>query len=760
MPEFNPVTNSLKEPTLRQRDSEVQDSMSIESSDSSTASIRVTDLPSANSTAAESDVAKLPSFPERFQIVRLLGKGGMGEVYHVKDLESGNDVAIKVLKSELSEDPMALKRFESETSTLEMLSHPNLGTIYGHDKTPEGAPYLVMDLVEGPNLSQLIEQHGKLPSARATGIFLQICSVLEYAHGLGVVHRDLKPTNVIIGSDNENRDRARVVDFGIAKIMPSAAIRRETYDLTETQAVFGSPHYMSPEHCLGLKLDERSDIYSLGCLMYECLTGTPPFTATNPIQVVVKHINEEPALFADKLAKDKLTDSLEDIIFECLAKDPTDRFQSISEVSAALRAAIDGKHKRQERSVKKPLRSYAQIMSINALALIAIACPPFIMRDLSSSVYLYPYLAFSIIGALIYVYRTIGSVRSLEGRAFERDWWICLQYVFLAATFLAALARYNPQVDLSASAVIQPLVIQVLCACEALVAIVGGVLFLRGGLIGFSRVGIKFLICSGIMVLPVFVILELTARPSVYQSIGLQDSGDFADRSGFIATTTDKEVIAIRFADSFNRRGLFGEALQILDTNVSESNNDPRFKEARAEALRGVGRIDEALKSLQEAGAGWTPKLSTMLLQSQCYEDQGKFSLALEILERAAKNWPGDVDVSYSLGRVYCRLNSYAEALRCQNEIMKHAGGDSADNRIIRAALFEKMGDQQQARCDYLAAIEYAHPRYDNLLLAFAYKRLGKIPNYEMCLRRAQYTGMDLTGKVFNHKTPWFELKW
>ncbi|MBX9691670.1 MAG: protein kinase [Cyanobacteria bacterium] len=709
----------------------------------------------ASSEVASTD-PKIPAFPSRYQIVRLLGKGGMGEVYQVTDQETGKDVAIKVLKAELSEDPMALKRFESETSTLEILSHPNLVTIYGHGKTLNGAPYLVMDLADGPNLSQLLEEHGKLPSARATGIFLQICSVLEYAHGLGVVHRDLKPTNVIV-SARDGRDLVRVVDFGIAKVMPSASIRRETYDLTETQAVFGSPHYMSPEHCLGMKLDERSDIYSLGCLMYECLTGTPPFTATNPIQVVVKHINEEPALFADKLARDKLTDSLEDIIFECLAKDPTDRFQSISEVSAALKSAVDGKHKRQERSIKKPVRSYGRIMSMNALALIAVACPPFFFNELIS-VYLQPYLAFSILGALLYAYRTIDAVRSLEGRAYERDWWICLQYLFLAATFLAAVARYNTQVDLATSSVIQPLVIQIICACEALVAIVGGLLFLKGGLIGFSRVGIKFLICSGIMVLPMLVILDLTSRTNVYRSLEMADSGDFADRSGFAEYTSDKEVIAIRFAESLNQRQNYGEALQVLDVNVKASNSDPRYFEVRAESFRGIGNLEQALLYINRAIAVH-PKRSSLIIRSQCYEQQRDFDKALADLESAARISPGDADVTYALGRLYCAMGKYTEALRIQNDIMKHVGGDTAQNRIIRATLFEKIDDQQQARCDYLAAIEYAHPRYDEIIRAFAYRRLGKIAQYEMCMRRIGFAGsQDLNQAVFPDKQPWFEL--
>ena len=290
-----------------------------------------------------SEGATAPELPEPYEMLGLLGHGGMGAVYRVRNRKLEKEFALKVIKPEYSGDAASLKRFLLEIEATSGLSHPNVASVYEQGTTLAGEPFLVMDLAEGDSLAAIIERDGPLPPARALGVFAQIAAALEHAHKAGVVHRDIKPTNVILTRNADGEDVAKVVDFGIARIQPSA--RRETMDLTETGAVFGTPHYMSPEQCLGFLLDERSDIYSLGCLMYEVLTGKPPYSGSNPVQVVVAHINADvPDLLKELSGRsDKMTGRLAQVVSRCLQKELDERYQHISEVASELELVAQGK---------------------------------------------------------------------------------------------------------------------------------------------------------------------------------------------------------------------------------------------------------------------------------------------------------------------------------------------------------------------------------------------------------------------------------
>ncbi len=284
---------------------------------------------------------QLPNLGERFEVLERIGSGGMGSVYKVRDTNIDAILAVKVLQQNLIQDQAALKRFEQEAEAAQKLSHPNLVSVYDHGTTAEGAPYIVMDYLEGRALSEILNDSQTLDSKRATKLFKDICDALSYAHKQGVIHRDIKPTNIIVTDVGKSTERAHIVDFGIAKVLPTA--NRETHDLTQTGEIFGSPHYMSPEQCLGFMLDNRSDIYSLGCLMYECLTGAAPFEGANPIQVVVKHINEEPAEFARAARVDKIVEKLESVTMRCLDKEKTSRYQNVDDIINDLTAIQTGK---------------------------------------------------------------------------------------------------------------------------------------------------------------------------------------------------------------------------------------------------------------------------------------------------------------------------------------------------------------------------------------------------------------------------------
>jgi eukaryotic-like serine/threonine-protein kinase len=211
-------------------------------------------------------------FAERYEILSQVGVGGMSTVYRARHKFMNNDVAIKILAPKLVADLKSMKRFRQEAQVTSSLEHPNIVTAHDFGITPQGQIFLIMDFVEGRTLASIITESGSLPIARALNIFVQLCDALEHAHQNRIIHRDLKPGNIII-SDSERGEKVKVVDFGIAKI--SQEIGSQNVSLTAQGEVFGSPVYMSPEQCTDSPMDERSDLYSLGCPMFETLTGRP-----------------------------------------------------------------------------------------------------------------------------------------------------------------------------------------------------------------------------------------------------------------------------------------------------------------------------------------------------------------------------------------------------------------------------------------------------------------------------------------------------
>ena len=243
--------------------------------------------------AIEAESAELPDLGEKYEVLSVLGKGGMGAVYRVRDKELGKEFAIKLLRPELSKDQGAAKRFAQEAKACKDLTHVNLCAVYDNGTAMDGSPYMVMDYLDGETLAHVIQEHAYLEVPRALDIFIQICDALNHAHLKNVIHRDLKPSNIILTKSPSGGDIVKVLDFGIAKILSDGG--KEVTRLTQTGDLFGSPLYMSPEQCKGEKLDASSDIYALGCVMYETLTGKSPFDAENAFKVMLKHVDETPA---------------------------------------------------------------------------------------------------------------------------------------------------------------------------------------------------------------------------------------------------------------------------------------------------------------------------------------------------------------------------------------------------------------------------------------------------------------------------------
>lgn len=271
------------------------------------------------------------SLCETFEVLSVLGGGAMGTVYKARHRIMDRDCALKVLHAELASDSRAVKRFQQEALALSRLNHPNIATLHTCGATADDKQvYLDMELLEGSSLRDLL-QNGPVPASRAIPWFLQICSALACAHENGIVHRDLKPANIIILPGEV--EVVKVVDFGIAKLLPRNG-ENSCQNLTQTGTLLGSPTYMSPEQCKGAELDMRADIYSLGCLMYEVINGTPPFVGETPFAVMSAHLNDEPPTLP--AVSTGAPRELTAVILQCLQKDPASRWPNMTALSQAM----------------------------------------------------------------------------------------------------------------------------------------------------------------------------------------------------------------------------------------------------------------------------------------------------------------------------------------------------------------------------------------------------------------------------------------
>jgi len=273
---------------------------------------------------------------DKYEILDMIGTGGMGSVYKGLSLHSKENVALKVLLPHLAHEGPSLRRFQLEAKAASRINHPNSVSVHDFGVWREQA-YLVMDFLPGKSLSQFLKERGRLPIDLALPIFVQACAGLAAAHALGIYHRDVKPSNFMVLISTEGI-QTKVCDFGLAKLKIS-----EGDTITGTGEVFGSPPYMSPEQCLGQAIDERSDIYSMGCLMYECLTGTVPIKGNNPLDTMRKQVTVAPSPLKLELADENIYQGINNLVKRALAKEPEARQQSMLELKADLEAVLQDK---------------------------------------------------------------------------------------------------------------------------------------------------------------------------------------------------------------------------------------------------------------------------------------------------------------------------------------------------------------------------------------------------------------------------------
>src|SRR4051794_37158897 len=272
----------------------------------------------------------------RYQVGELLGYGGMAEVHRGRDLRLGRDVAIKTLRHDLARDATFQLRFRREAQNAAQLNHPAIVAVYDtgeeHGSAGEELPYIVMEFVNGRTLKEVLTAEGRLTPRRALELSADICSALDFSHRHGIIHRDIKPGNVMLTQTGQ----VKVMDFGIARALASGAST-----MTQTSAVIGTAQSLSPEQARGGAVDARSDVYAPGCVIYELLCGQPPFVGDNPVSVAYQHVREDPK--APSETNRDVTPAVDAIVLKALSKNPANRYQSAGEMRADLLRAAAGR---------------------------------------------------------------------------------------------------------------------------------------------------------------------------------------------------------------------------------------------------------------------------------------------------------------------------------------------------------------------------------------------------------------------------------
>ncbi|TDC25512.1 Stk1 family PASTA domain-containing Ser/Thr kinase [Micromonospora sp. 15K316] len=272
----------------------------------------------------------------RYQVGELLGYGGMAEVHRGRDLRLGRDVAIKMLRTDLARDATFQMRFRREAQNAASLNHPAIVAVYdtGEETAPTGEtlPFIVMEFVNGRTLKEVLAAEGRLQPRRALEICADVCAALEFSHRHGIIHRDIKPGNVMLTQTGQ----VKVMDFGIARALASGATT-----MTQTSAVIGTAQYLSPEQARGEAVDARSDVYAAGCVLFELLCGHPPFVGDSPVSVAYQHVREAPPTPSD--INPDVNPAVDAIVLKALSKNPLNRYQSAAEMRADLLRAAAGR---------------------------------------------------------------------------------------------------------------------------------------------------------------------------------------------------------------------------------------------------------------------------------------------------------------------------------------------------------------------------------------------------------------------------------
>lgn len=712
--------------------------------------------------------SNLPNIDDQYEVLELIGKGGMGAVYKVFDKSLAKIVAVKLMQQDLAKDQVAQKRFEQEVEATCQLTHQNLIATYGHGKTPDGTPYLVMEYVPGEALSDLLAREGPLEAARALRLWHQICDALEHAHKNGVIHRDLKPTNVIISKSNDGTETARLLDFGIAKII--TATSRETHNLTETGTVFGSPQYMSPEHCLGFKMDERSDIYSLGCMVYEMLTGRTPFSDSNAVQVIVKHINEEAQQFSADRKLDRIGKKLESVTLRCLEKDPERRYQSVAEVIKDLELISQGKKPSKFIRQKKPRAEYSRghIFGFVAGAMLLVTViwqysglfdPQWQKLVISSSV-----LLVCSAGSVAFLIAAIDQMKHIiSGNRSSQIWWRATLSISLAISCWAFLSNaiglfndFLPFAPLGALAYGPGWlttffswlpIINKIAFGWALIAGLGCLLFRGTKRIPFFEFCFQHVVLTTV----VLMLVCSTVPKQTSSALNLITGGFMEERAPALNENLLKFSLLL---DPRNQRAVVNLAnAYLLNGNRSQADRtyeryfvrEPLKSNAAwgryEHALTFKNEMDSQLKFQELSRAIW------LAPRREYYEERGAINFDRALYKDALLDFFNATRCEPSAVGPYCKralvfgaVYDWNSALGELNRIASsQATNQHPEIYFLRGLFYEKLGDPESFK-DFqrVIALSAADDNYDGfrdgdklVRLAYCYKKTGDITNYE-----------------------------
>ncbi len=277
-------------------------------------------------------------FLGRYQTIRLLGEGGMGRVYLARQIDLGRQVVVKVMHDHIAADPKFQERFQRETLLMARFQHPYAVTLYDASLNDPQGPCIIMEYIRGVTLDSLLESNrGRLSPARVGRLLGQLCEVLQAAHGEGIIHRDLKPANLMVVDPDTPYEKIKVMDFGLAKLVDAPTLKQ--ISVTGGDFAVGTPVYICPEQVRGDPVDHRGDLYSVGVILYELLTGKPPFTGQSTMDILLAHATEEPQPFA-AMSNGMVPPAIEAVVLACLAKNPAQRPPSARDLAERFETAL------------------------------------------------------------------------------------------------------------------------------------------------------------------------------------------------------------------------------------------------------------------------------------------------------------------------------------------------------------------------------------------------------------------------------------
>jgi eukaryotic-like serine/threonine-protein kinase len=298
-------------------------------------------------------------FLGRYETRRLLGEGGMGKVFLARQLDLNRDVVVKVMHESIAADPKFRDRFQRETILMARFQHPGAVTLYDASLDDPCGPCIVMEYVKGVNLETLLAKNGKMSAPRVGRVMGELCEVLQAAHDEGIIHRDLKPANLMVVEADTPRERIKVMDFGLAKLIEGEPLTRKVTD-TNVDFAVGTPGYICPEQVRGEEMDHRGDLYSVGVMMYELLSGRLPFSGPTSMDILLAHATEYPATFAELGLAGWVPREVEDLVFDTLAKNPEDRPQTARELAERFDTALSRAQAKAEARGQRLARTPAQ----------------------------------------------------------------------------------------------------------------------------------------------------------------------------------------------------------------------------------------------------------------------------------------------------------------------------------------------------------------------------------------------------------------